>query len=80
MPIGGNKGLFQFLRFIAASDLFLRQLPVFLLSLLIADRWYKFHSFLLETGAFLVSWFVIDAVVQAFIVLRRRVKGAHSTM
>jgi hypothetical protein len=72
--------MFQFLRFIAASDLFLRQLPVFVLSLLIADRWYKFHSFLLETGAFLASWFVIDAVVQGVIVLRRRVTGERSVV
>ena len=72
--------MFQFLRFIAASDLSLRQLPVFMLSLLIADRWYKFHSFLLETGAFLVTWFVIDAVVQGILVLRRRVMGGRSVV
>ena len=64
--------MFQFLRFVAASDLFLRQLPVFVVSLLIANHWYEFHSFLLETGAFLITWFVLDAVVQGVVLLRRR--------
>jgi len=41
--------------------------PVVLASLIIAEMFYKFHSFLLETGAFLVTWFVLDAVVSTLI-------------
>ena len=74
-----ERALFQFLRYVAAGDLFLRQLPVFLVSLLIADRWYKFHSFLLETGAFLVTWFAIDALVQGAVMLRNRLARRQST-
>ena len=70
--------MFQFLRSIAASDLFLRQLPVLVMALLIANHWYEFHSFLLETGAFLMTWFALDAVVQGFVLLRRRVLGARA--
>ena len=71
--------MFQFLRSIAASDLFLRQLPVFVLALLIADRWYKFHSFLLETAGFLATWFALDALVQGAVLLRRRIAGERRT-
>lgn len=41
-------------------SLLLEQLPVFLISLFIAEMFYKFHSFLLESIAFLVTWFVLD--------------------
>ncbi len=34
------------------------------LSLVIAEMYYKFHSFLLETGAFLLTWYAIDFVIQ----------------
>lgn len=39
------------------------EVPVFLLALLIAELFYKFRSFLLETGAFLLTWLVLSAVV-----------------
>ena len=35
----------------------------FVAALVIAEMFYKFHSFLLETGAFLVTWFVLGAIV-----------------
>jgi hypothetical protein len=34
------------------------------LSFTIAELFYKFHSFTLETLAFLVTWAVIDALIQ----------------
>ena len=38
--------------------------PVSLIAALaIAELFYKFHSFLLETGAFLLTWLVLGAVV-----------------
>jgi hypothetical protein len=39
------------------------QAPSFLIALVIAELYYKFHSFLLETGAFLATWFVLDAAI-----------------
>jgi hypothetical protein len=45
--------------------LLVEQLPVFLVSLFIAEMFYKFHSFLLESIAFLVTWFVLDWGYQA---------------
>jgi hypothetical protein len=38
------------------------QLPVLVASLLIAEFWYKFHSFTLECVAFLATWFVLDFI------------------
>ena len=35
----------------------------FVAALAIAEIFYKFHSFLLETGAFLLTWLVLGAVV-----------------
>ena len=39
------------------------QAPAFGSSLIVAELFYKFHSFLLETGAFLATWFVVDFVI-----------------
>lgn len=42
------------------KNLFATQLLPFAISFGIAELFYKFHSFVLETGAFLVTWFVLD--------------------
>ena len=52
--------MFQLLKTVPVPELLARQLPVFLLSFVIAELFYKFHSFTLEAGAFLVTWFVLD--------------------
>jgi hypothetical protein len=54
--------MFTLLTRLAPRELLLRQAPILAASLLIAEIFYKFHSFLLETGAFLVTWFVLDAL------------------
>ena len=55
--------MFTLLRQSSPQVLALIQAPSFLAALLIAETFYKFHSFLLETGAFLATWFAIDAVI-----------------
>jgi hypothetical protein len=40
-----------------------RDAPTMLAALTVAELFYKWHSFTLEAGGFLVTWFVIDAVV-----------------
>jgi len=45
------------------QKLLLEQAPVFLISFLIAEMFYKFHSFTLECLAFLATWYVLDATV-----------------
>ena len=44
--------------------LLLEQVPALAVSFVVAELFYKFHSFTLETLAFLATWGVIDAVIQ----------------
>jgi hypothetical protein len=56
--------MYQFIHSLTVNDLFKRQLPVFVVAFVIAELFYKFHSFILETGAFLVTWYALDAALQ----------------
>jgi hypothetical protein len=47
--------------------------PSAVIAIVIAELFYKFHSFTLEVVAFLVTWYVIDVVVAVpYRALRRR--------
>jgi biotin transporter BioY len=48
------------------------QAPVFLVAFLIAEYFYKFRSFALECLAFLVTWFVLDALVSLIVEFMKR--------
>ena len=41
-----------------------REAPAFAVSFLIAELFYKFHSFSLECAAFLLTWLGLDALIQ----------------
>ena len=41
-----------------------QEAPAFVASFVIAEVFYKFHSFTLECGAFLITWRVLDWVYQ----------------
>jgi hypothetical protein len=56
--------MYQLIHSLTVSDLFKRQALVFLVAFLVAEFFYKFHSFTLECIAFLVTWYVLDAVMQ----------------
>jgi hypothetical protein len=43
------------------------QVPALALAWLIAEIFYKFHSFTLECGAFLATWFALDALIQRLV-------------
>jgi hypothetical protein len=43
-------------------ELPLCQAPALLAALAIAELFYKWHSFLLEAGGFLLTWFALDAL------------------
>ena len=45
--------MFTLIRETTVRDLLLKQAPAIVTSLVVADLFYKFHSFLLETAAFL---------------------------
>jgi hypothetical protein len=56
--------MFTLIRMLPVQRLLGEQLPVLAVSFIIAEVYYKFHSFTLECASFLVTWFVVDAVVQ----------------
>jgi len=55
--------MYTLFRSVPLRNLLATQAPALLLSFVIAELFYKFHSFTLECLAFLVTWFVIDAVI-----------------
>jgi hypothetical protein len=57
--------MFTLFRSVPLSTLLAIQAPAFVISFLIAELFYKFKSFSLECLAFLVTWFVIDALITA---------------
>jgi hypothetical protein len=56
--------MFTLIKMLPMQRLLGEQLPVFGIAFIIAEVYYKFHSFALECAAFLATWFVIDAAVQ----------------
>ena len=55
--------MYTLIRSVPASRLLREQLPALVASFVIAEVFYKFHSFTLECLAFLVTWFAIDGVI-----------------
>jgi hypothetical protein len=55
--------MYTLFRSVPLRELLATQAPVLLVSFVIAELFYKFHSFTLECLAFLATWFVIDVVV-----------------
>ena len=55
--------------------LLLEQLPILGASLMLAEMFYKFHSFTLECLAFLATWFAADACTVA---LRKAWKSRYN--
>jgi hypothetical protein len=56
--------MYTLLRLVPARRLLLEQLPAFAIAFIVAEVFYKFRSFALETAAFLATWLVLDAVIQ----------------
>jgi hypothetical protein len=54
--------MFTLLRNITSREVIFTEAPSFFLSLLIAELFYKWHSFLLECIGFLVTWYCISFV------------------
>ena len=59
--------MFRLLTSIPTGELFTRQVPVFLVAFVLAELFYKFHSFTLECTAFLATWFALDAALHLLI-------------
>jgi hypothetical protein len=64
--------MYTLLRTLPLNRLLMEQFPAITLAWVIAELFYKFKSFSLETAAFLVTWFVIDAAFQGLRAWRAR--------
>ena len=56
--------MYMLIRSLSFRQLLLEQAPTLGAALIIAELFYKFHSFTLECVAFLATWYVLDAAVQ----------------
>jgi hypothetical protein len=63
-------------RLLNRQQLFARQLPCAGLALVLAELFYKFHSFSLECMAFLATWYVLDALADSLLRDRLAAKSA----
>jgi hypothetical protein len=68
--------MYQLIHSLTASELFKRQAPPFLLAFVVAELFYKFHSFALECVAFLATWYVLDAIIHALFPRRTASDGS----
>jgi hypothetical protein len=59
--------MFRLIRSVTLREGLTEQLPTLIGAACLAEQFYKFHSFLLECAAFLVTWFVLDALLQGAI-------------
>jgi hypothetical protein len=57
--------MLEFLRVLRSQGDWLVRLPGLPLAFLIAELFYKFHSFTLECAAFLLTWLLIDVLIAA---------------
>jgi hypothetical protein len=62
--------MFTLLGTLPLKRIFGEQVPALAAAWVLAELFYKFHSFSLECAAFLATWFVFDGLVQF---VRRRV-------
>lgn len=58
--------MYTLIRMLSLRQLLLEQVPALGISLVIAEQFYKFHSFTLECVVFLATWYVIDGVLRFF--------------
>ncbi|HXH09156.1 MAG TPA: hypothetical protein VNP04_05240 [Alphaproteobacteria bacterium] len=67
--------MYTLIRSLPLRQLLLEQVPALGLSFIIAELFYKFHSFTLECVAFLGTWYVLDAGIKHLSGLWVKAKG-----
>ena len=67
--------MYHLLRSLGAKDAIRRELPAAGAALLIAESFYKFHSFTLELLAYLATWWILSWLAQSFL---RAIAGKES--
>jgi hypothetical protein len=71
--------MYTLLRLLPVKQLAYEQLPALTFAWIIAELFFKFHSFTLECAAFLATWFALDALVQRVVrpLVTRQGEGGH---
>lgn len=54
--------MYTFLKNLPVRQIIKEYMPSLVISFIIADAFYKFGSFVLECGAFLITWYFIDYI------------------
>ena len=54
----------RFIKSMTTREILAEQVPAMTLSMLIAEMFYKFHSFTLECLAFLGTWYLLDLLIR----------------
>lgn len=67
--------MYMLIKNLGIREWLVRQSPVLVGALVIAEIFYKFGSFLLEAIAFMLTWFFLDAITE--FVLGRKRKDNH---
>ncbi len=68
--------MYTLLRSVGTRDVLLVEAPAATAAIVVAEVFYKFHSFVVECGAFLATWFVLGSVVA--LVVRRPAVAAST--
>ena len=55
--------MYRLVSSIPLRALVIEQAPALIVSMVIAEQFYKFHSFTLETLTFLPTWYAVDRVI-----------------
>lgn len=63
--------MLEFVRALRMQRGLVLHLPGLVLAFLVAEVFYKFHSFALECGAFLLTWLAIDVLTERLAALLR---------
>ena len=71
--------MLEFIRALRRDSAFLTRLPGLFLAFGIAEMFFKFKSFALECAAFLVTWLVIDWLVDRLFARKLATKPAPNT-
>lgn len=59
--------MYTLIKSISLQQMVTKQVPALGLSLILAELFYKFHSFTLECVAFLITWFILDAAINILV-------------
>lgn len=62
-PLAKGAVVYTLIRNVRSRDSLAAEVPGFLGAILIAEAFFKFHSFTLECIAFLATWLAISAVI-----------------